>query len=717
MRVSIQEMIWLIAYVLAVGTVNTDTATPFGIINANGDALLVGDLKTFVFWKNRTSAFKFNGASPTDRFTGGIADVDGISAIACSSSESWLYNTNRTPFSPAGNWTRLSTINESRQCVMTSDGQYAILYPQISRLDLNGVSVNLGFKTTRNDKFVLLTAQNKFAVISSNGNWQLFGSNGSLGIFTHSFRASWQEQTRFAAGNRFMIKADSFRVELIALGDLSGNLTQVTRIPVNPCEDTEICQPGMSRIDDSWSISGYFGHYVGQGRDFARLPFPIASTGKGGVAFALQKSDGRFVYLANDDGDFGKLSAPIKTRFNPQRAPNKWFVWEKAGKGIPVPLARKTVGPNLVLRIHEGPLPDSIPNSWVAYEPEYELITDPEPFVVKLPYFRSNTTNSFSPLAWWSSNLGVSNAWSLVEAKKITPDIVKIAVVDTGALVSHPALQGGLYRNSKELENAQDDDDNGFVDDVVGYDFVLETAKMVDPYGHGTHVSGLLVGNDASTGVLAPASRNAQLLVLRSLDRSGKSTSIDLARALYYAIEQKVDVINCSWGGGGVTQALKDVFDAIYEAKILVFSSAGNDGANTDPPNRQPVPKLFPGVISVGATTQSGSLGSYSNYGKSTVRFLAPGDQILSTLKDGTFGELSGTSMASPVATSTFAWLLGVAKAKCRLNGCLKEELELRSIVLDVMCSTANVRGVENRSTCGIINTEAATRALLNREF
>jgi hypothetical protein len=707
-------MIWLVGYVLAVGTVNTDTAAPFGIVNSNGDSLLVGDLKGLVFWKNRTSAFKFNSATASDRFTGGIADVDGISAIACSSSESWIYSTNRTPFFPAGKWTQLPTKSEPRQCAMTSDGQYAILYPASGQIDIQGVQLALGLKITRNDRFSLLAAQNKFAVFSSNGNWEVFGQKGSLGVFSHSFRTSWQEQTRFAAGNRFMIKSDSFRVDLIALGSLDGNLTQITRLPVNPCEDTETCHPGMSRIDDSWSISGYFGHYIGQGRDFTRLAFPIASTGRGGVAFAHQKIDGRFIYLANDDGDMGRLSSPIRNRLNPLSMPNRWFVWEKSGRGIQVRLRRKFSGQDLKLKIHEGPLPVPIPRSWVAYEPEYELIDHHVPFELKLPFFVPNNTDSFSPVAWWSSYLGVSNSWSLVDEQKLRPDLVKIAVVDTGALVSHTALQKGLFKNSNEAANDQDDDDNGFVDDIVGYDFVLETSKMIDPYGHGTHVAGLLIGNDVGSGILAPASRNAQLLVLRSLDRSGKSTSIDLARALYYAIEQKVDVINCSWGGGGVTQALKDVFDAIYDAKILVFSSAGNDGVNTDPPNRQPVPKLFPGVISVGATTQSGGMGSYSNYGRSTVRFLAPGDKMLSTIKDGTFGELSGTSMASPVAVSTYAWLFGVAKAQCRLKGCSKNAMELRTIVLDLMCKTANPQGVENRSTCGIINTEAATRALLN---
>jgi serine protease len=99
------------------------------------------------------------------------------------------------------------------------------------------------------------------------------------------------------------------------------------------------------------------------------------------------------------------------------------------------------------------------------------------------------------------------------------------------------------------------------VDDFSGYDFVQEGPHPIDQFGHGTHVSGILVGMDPSRKrPLSPAT-NMELLVVRALNRYGLSNSIDLARALVYAAEQNVDVINCSWGGGSDTQVLRDAFE------------------------------------------------------------------------------------------------------------------------------------------------------------
>ncbi len=93
--------------------------------------------------------------------------------------------------------------------------------------------------------------------------------------------------------------------------------------------------------------------------------------------------------------------------------------------------------------------------------------------------------------------------------------------------------------------------------------------------------------------------------MIRSLDRGGHSNSIDLARGLQFAIDQKVEVLSLSWGGGGVTHALADAFAALRASGIIVFSSAGNDGSSNDSPNIPGVPKNFAGVIGVGAITSA----------------------------------------------------------------------------------------------------------------
>ena len=218
-----------------------------------------------------------------------------------------------------------------------------------------------------------------------------------------------------------------------------------------------------------------------------------------------------------------------------------------------------------------------------------------------------------------------------------------------------------------------------------------------------------MVGKDA-----APASKNGKLAVIRALDGAGKSTSLDLARALYYAISLDVEVLNLSWGGGGVTIALRDAFAAVAEAGIVVFSSAGNDGSSNDPPNIPEVPKNFPGVIGVGAITSGQSLASYSNYGGKSVMFLTPGDKILSTIKTGDYGELSGTSMASPVAASCFSYILGLAKERCNNKvDCKKTRKQLQDLALESLCKTADSRTLPGKTICGIINLEMATKYIL----
>jgi subtilisin family serine protease len=221
-----------------------------------------------------------------------------------------------------------------------------------------------------------------------------------------------------------------------------------------------------------------------------------------------------------------------------------------------------------------------------------------------------------------------------------------------------------------------------------------------------------LVGYSSDAGIYAPA-KNGKLVVVRALDKSGKSTSIDLARAIYYAIDNDVDVINCSWGGGGVTEALKDAFQDAYMHGITIFSSAGNDGSGNDPPSTPEVPKNFAGVIGVGAINQRGKLPSYSNYGGKSVKFLAPGDQMLSAIKDGGYGVLSGTSMASPIAASAYSWIFGLLKAKCRQSACSKPKRELQALAVDLLCKGAGHKGVEGRSICGIISVEASTKLVV----
>ncbi|KAI8848801.1 peptidase S8/S53 domain-containing protein [Chytridium lagenaria] len=180
-----------------------------------------------------------------------------------------------------------------------------------------------------------------------------------------------------------------------------------------------------------------------------------------------------------------------------------------------------------------------------------------------------------------------------------------------------------------------------------------------------------------------------------------------ICRVPLRTLSRGVSVVSCSWGGGSDTQALRDSFALLKSRNIVMFSSAGNDGRNTDDGTPE-VPKRYPGVISVGASTSTDGRASFSNYGATTVQFFAPGDKVLSTSKDGLLTEGSGTSYSNPVMVSSFSYVLGLIRT-------LRPDLDpvaQQNAALDSLCSTAvKVSGLA--SVCGRIQLDEAVKKVL----
>jgi subtilisin family serine protease len=198
-------------------------------------------------------------------------------------------------------------------------------------------------------------------------------------------------------------------------------------------------------------------------------------------------------------------------------------------------------------------------------------------------------------------------------------------------------------------------------------------------------------------GVAFGVAPNARLVVARALDDAGKSDSLGLARALAFAVDAGARVVNCSWGGGSETQALRDAFAYARAQGTLLLSSAGNDGLDLD---RFPVPpKNFPGVLNTGASNADARRSRFSNEGKRSVFLYAPGDAILSALPGGIVGGKSGTSMASPMTAGSAALLLGLGLEPADVEG--------------VLCASARRDGLERSSRCGLLDTRAAVESVL----
>jgi subtilisin family serine protease len=241
---------------------------------------------------------------------------------------------------------------------------------------------------------------------------------------------------------------------------------------------------------------------------------------------------------------------------------------------------------------------------------------------------------------------------------------VVVAVIDTGVDVSHPDLSGRIWRNTGETAgNGIDDDFNGYVDDVNGWNFFSGTNQLysaADGDSHGTHVAGTIAARRGNSYGVAGVADNARIMPLKFLGPSGGYTS-DAIFAIQYAVAKGAKVINASWGGSSYSAPLCDAIAQAGAAGVLVVAAAGNDGTNNDAPATAVWPANCSAgtLVSVAATTQAEALAPFSNRGAATVDVGAPGDVIASILPGSSFGYKSGTSMAAPHVSGIAAIVRG----------------------------------------------------------
>ncbi len=269
------------------------------------------------------------------------------------------------------------------------------------------------------------------------------------------------------------------------------------------------------------------------------------------------------------------------------------------------------------------------------------------------------------------------SAWDVVKGESGN---VVVAVIDGGTDISHPDLAANLWVNIDEIpENGIDDDNNGFVDDVHGWNFANNSG---DPSGlasrpmsanHGTNTAGIICAvTDNRVGV-AGLSWNAKLMAINTVDpEEGDGAIRDGYAGIIYAVENGADVINLSWGRDAPLSLFEqEIINYAASQGVAVIASAGNDGDDF-----LNYPASYPFVISVANTSIDDKKVNSSNYGR-TVDITAPGQQIFSTLNDGNYGHLiSGTSFSSPLVAGAVAlvktlrpdWLGIQAAEQVRVN-------------------------------------------------
>jgi subtilisin family serine protease len=236
---------------------------------------------------------------------------------------------------------------------------------------------------------------------------------------------------------------------------------------------------------------------------------------------------------------------------------------------------------------------------------------------------------------------------------------VVVGVVDTGIDYNHPDLAPNIWSAPAGWTL------NGCAPGTHGYRIAngVTSCDPMDDEGHGTHVSGTIGarGND-STGVVG-VNWQVKLMGLKFLGFNGSGSVSDAVGVLEYALNAKeagvnLRVLNNSWGGGGHSQALYEVIDALGDAGVLFVAAAGNNGSNNDSYPNYPSNYDLPNIVSVAATDNRDNIAGFSNYGSASVDLGAPGVGVFSTLPNGSYGSNSGTSMASPHVAGVAALLL-----------------------------------------------------------
>lgn len=243
---------------------------------------------------------------------------------------------------------------------------------------------------------------------------------------------------------------------------------------------------------------------------------------------------------------------------------------------------------------------------------------------------------------------------------------VYVGIIDEGMLFTHRDLAANVWTNPYDPVDGVDNDGNGYIDDVHGWDFAGNNSSVYDGSGddHGTHVSGTIGGTGGNGTGVAGVCWQLRLISLKFLGGSGGTTA-NAIKAVNYVTDLKIRhglnivATNNSWGGGGYSLGLSNAIESAGAANILFVAAAGNSGVNMESSPQYPASYSNANIISVAAIDKSGNLASWSNYGSTRVDLGAPGVSIWSTVPDrrngSAYSAYSGTSMATPHVTGAAA--------------------------------------------------------------
>jgi len=273
-------------------------------------------------------------------------------------------------------------------------------------------------------------------------------------------------------------------------------------------------------------------------------------------------------------------------------------------------------------------------------------------------------SDSASDQQWHLAAARVPEAWDYLTSQGKpaggSRDIM-VAVIDTGVDYTHPDLAANMWVNGGEIAgNGQDDDGNGYVDDIHGVNVVANSGDPMDDQGHGTHVAGIIAALANGTGVEGVA-YNVRIMAVKVSQPNGAMAVSDIAKGIQYAVAMGADIINMSFGSYTRSQAEEDAL-TMASAQAVLVAGAGNDGKVDlpGPGGADMYPAAYSWVLGVMASDQSGVRTSWSNYDYQPgdldeYELMAPGVNIWSTLPGQQYAGWSGTSMSAAVVSGVAA--------------------------------------------------------------
>ncbi len=303
----------------------------------------------------------------------------------------------------------------------------------------------------------------------------------------------------------------------------------------------------------------------------------------------------------------------------------------------------ESLEPNVIYSINEGAPQQIIPNDSM--------------FPLSWPLLNTGQDDSEGQPGFEGKDIGITRAWLKTKGSKK----IIVAVLDSGVDYNHEDLKDNMWVNAGEIpDNGVDDDGNGFIDDVHGWNFEKRNNDPSDDNSHGTHCAGIIgaLGNNktGTTGV----NWDVTIMPIKFISSEGKGPLEKALEAVNYAVKMGANVISNSWGSYWNSSTLEDAIKAANEKGVLFVTSAGNEGMDNDARAYYPASYSQPNLIAVAATDNRDVRATWSNYGQKKVHLAAPGVNVLSTLpvKLGKYGTASGTSMAAPFVAGAAALLL-----------------------------------------------------------